>query len=85
MADDNVSSPKSDRELLVLIYERQKSSYATLLDVKKEVERTNGRVTALEIWKAKLGGAWVAIILGSTVMGTVLSIAISFVVEYFRH
>lgn len=73
-------NPKTDRELLMLIYERQKVMFHTLFEVKDEVKKTNGRVTLLELWKAKLGGVWVAIILFSTI----ISAAMTVLINYFK-
>jgi hypothetical protein len=49
-----------------------------LIDIKAQVHKTNGRVTMLEIWKAKSLG----MIVGIT---TVCSAVFAIVVSFFKH
>lgn len=77
----NPSTEKTDRELLILVYERVKVMTNTLVEVKYEVKKTNGRVTVLELWKARLGGAWIVVIIGSGVLSAILTAFI----EYMKH
>lgn len=46
-----------------------------------QTKMTNGRVTALEAWRAWLKGAWTAIVIGSTVIGVVIGWGVA---AYFR-
>lgn len=54
-------------------------------DTKAEVKRTNGRVSALEIWKAEMlarfsmvrsGGKWGAALVGSVTTGVVTAVVV---------
>lgn len=41
----------------------------------KQVKMTNGRVTRLELWKARLGGSWIAVVIMASVLGTAVGLA----------
>lgn len=80
-----------DQELLARIDERQKASVITqdafqkevkdsLKDILTQTTNTNGRVTSLETWRAKLGGIWKAIAIGSFVGGVIVSL----IIELFK-
>lgn len=50
-----------------------------LADVKQEVKQTNGRVRKLELWQARIGGAWGAVrwappAVAATVTGVIVAV-----------
>jgi hypothetical protein len=54
---------------------------ATLVQVLAEVKKTNGRVTAIEIWKNKVQGGYAAIVAVCTFLGVVIGIMVTFFVR----
>lgn len=56
----------------------------SVMDISKEtlqqVKMTNGRVTRLELWKARLGGSWIAVVTIASALGMV----VGFVVAWFK-
>jgi F0F1-type ATP synthase assembly protein I len=63
---------ESSAVVLARIDERQKSMTEKLEEIHKEVKATNGRVKALEGWRNKMKGVWIAMLVGGGVIGTVI-------------
>ena len=65
----------SESEIAVILNEL-KHIKADTQDIKRHVEKTNGRVTELEKWKNRLAGMWIA----TVVIFSVLWAIVTFVV-----
>ena len=71
---------------LARIEERLEATDSMLEKIYNEVKKTNGRVTniemqrlpALENWRARVGGIWFAVTVGSSVIGAIAGFALAF-------
>ncbi|MFN7610622.1 MAG: hypothetical protein ACK5QX_06755 [bacterium] len=71
---------------LARIDERLESTDQWLTKIYEEVKKTNGRVTkienerlpSLENWRARVGGIWFAVTVGSSVIGALAGFALAF-------
>lgn len=51
----------TNRELGMMLQEMKENTHTTLERIEEKVDKTNGRVKRLELWRMVLIGAWAAI------------------------
>lgn len=70
---------RTDRELLVLIYERQKTMGRDIEEIKVEKKTSNGRLSKLELWQAGINGTWKTVL----IVSALISFVVTIVIHYF--
>lgn len=71
-------SKMTTTEWLARMDERQKAIAEKLDQIHHEVKKTNGRVTALEGWRAEIRGSWRTTVLLTSAVSSILGGAIGF-------
>ena len=85
--------PDVDQEqdsILARIDERLKNIVAQQEMIYAEVKKTNGRVNkieserlpALEHWKSKMSGVWLAIVIGATAIGSIAGFVFAYIIPH---
>ena len=67
-------TPTDPGERLVAIESTQTAHTELLKEIRDQAKLTNGRVTSIELWKARITGAWVVVsFAGPVITGLIIT------------